>query len=111
MKNGYISKLKENTYVIRFYNPITIKLDNIGYAKTYEEAEEIYRSYETEFYKDKKYLLPKSIHLGDYNGRKQFKLSFNTKMKNEKYKAIYIGTYPTLNEAIEAKKNLINIII
>lgn len=111
MKNGYISKIKENTYVVRFYNPITIKLDNVGYTKTYEEAKEIYQSYETEFYKDKKYLLPKSIHLGDYNGNKQFKLSFNVKMKNEKYKPVYIGTYPTLNEAIEAKKNLINIII
>jgi len=107
---GYIVKIRYS-YLARFYNPITYQTENLGYG-TEEECIEIYINKQVEFYNQHKYLLPKSIGLTlASNGKYYFKLGFNITQKYGKNKFIHIGTYKILQEAVEAKQKLVNIII
>lgn len=96
-------------YMVKFYNPLTKLTNHIGTFNSFNEAYSEYGKYQSNFYSDKKYLLPKSINLISSTGK--FRVGFNVKRSNGRFGSIYIGTYNTLEEADKAKKDFITSII
>ena len=107
---SYVIKISGgDSYIARFYNPITFETENLG-GGTYEECCQLYINRQTSFYRQHKYLLPKSIWVDSTN---KFRLSFNIKRiyGESGYKTIYVGRYKTLQEALVARTELIMTII
>lgn len=89
-------------YFSQFYNPNTRKYENLHIG----EREDCFKKYcerQVEFYKENRLLLPKSIHINKNN---KFKLEFHIKLQN-KSKAIYIGSFDSLQEALYERGQLI----
>lgn len=101
---GSYSQLKGGKWVIHFWNPLLQKKIHIGVRDTEEEAKELLKEVNFDFYSKNSWLLPKAISIN--NARKNYSFAFQRKEKT-----IIYGQYNTLEEAVAAKLELIGKLI
>ena len=107
---GYITLDKRRgNYMVKFYNPLIFNYEYIGSSKDYFEVYNMYSNKQVYFYKEHKYLIPKSIQLDSKQGI--FKVGFSKKDKFGRVKQIHISSNKTLEEAIDSKLEFIKRII
>lgn len=99
---GSIVLRKDKTYEIDFVNPITQERIRNG-ASTESKAVKILQNNQLNFYSANKFLLPKFIVIAKELPNKPF--AFYPMIGNKK---IFCGSYSLLQEAIEAKREIIS---
>ena len=92
-----------NGFEVKFYNPISSKLEYIGRYVEESEAIKNFVSYETNFYSNNKILLPKSINVVKDIG---FTITITVNNYN-KHKTVHLGYFKTMDEAKQGKLDII----
>lgn len=90
-------KKSQNSFVVYFVNPINKSNEQIGSFENLDDAIEICRKTDVDFYSEHPYLVPSGITLDKANKRFRVYTRYWT-----------MNTCKTLMQAVEQKQNIIN---
>jgi hypothetical protein len=101
---GTVSKIKDNLFLVQFWNPLTQTKINLPSKKTYEEAKEQLREKNIEFFSDNSWLLPRGIGISKRD--RMFTFTINLRGKTT-----YVFRNKDLDVVNQAKLDFINKLI